>query len=421
MKPDTGKLPRSIDGDPLRATVIRAAILIALWISAFTIVPSVEPDKGAHCVFVWADVAGVYLAGALPVAAVLCQFATRKQSRGMSVTAALAGLVVLFVLARIPFAVPDSIRSSFSGLVLLRTGLALVVASAACLSGRTLSSGSRMARIPRPAVLVGLTVTCGLIVPIAYTHERCEYHQKRVEELLGQYRLGQGERLASQLARALPDVTINGHPIKDTLVALQRELSRIRIAVEADLPSTALPVERIERGRLLAILGRHSAALIALKPLNPATQVRSDDRNTIATIYEACGEWQQSLRWYQAAAHQLRPASDMRPIEQAGLAIALKGIAYCRRKQGHLNEASVAYEAALELTPTAEMHFLLAQFYEDNQYASKARFHARRSMLLDPFRYGTPGQDLIDRLMTSHFGCLSVYTDEHMAGDSASR
>jgi hypothetical protein len=70
----------------------------------------------------------------------------------------------------------------------------------------------------------------------------------------------------------------------------------------------------------------------------------------------------------------------------------------------------------LALAPTAESHFLLAQFYEDTQQAMKAEAHARQAMILDRRRYLAEGQNLIDKLITLHFGCWGVAAaDDHMA------
>ena len=85
---------------------------------------------------------------------------------------------------------------------------------------------------------------------------------------------------------------------------------------------------------------------------------------------------------------EARPES---PARAAGVLRATTGIAYCLRKLGRYAEAEVAYREVLALSPTADSHFLLAQFYEDAQQAGKAREHARRAIELAPDRYPKDG------------------------------
>jgi tetratricopeptide (TPR) repeat protein len=74
--------------------------------------------------------------------------------------------------------------------------------------------------------------------------------------------------------------------------------------------------------------------------------------------------------------------------------------------------AEAAYQQLLELDPSADTHFLLAQFYEGTQQAAKAQFHARQAMALAPDRYDQAGQRLIDKLITHHFGCWGASAAE---------
>ena len=112
------------------------------------------------------------------------------------------------------------------------------------------------------------------------------------------------------------------------------------------------------------------------------------------------------LAWYNRATQTWQSAPPS-PERTAGLAQALTGIAYSNRKLGRLPQAEAAYQELLSLAPTADSHFLLAQFYDDTQVTTKAAYHARQAMSLDPARFNHPAHQLLDRLSTSHFGCLS--------------
>jgi len=61
----------------------------------------------------------------------------------------------------------------------------------------------------------------------------------------------------------------------------------------------------------------------------------------------------------------------------------------------------------LTLAPDADSHFLLAQFYEDTQQTASARRHAQRAVALAPERYQERAEQLLNKLATFHFGCLT--------------
>ena len=89
------------------------------------------------------------------------------------------------------------------------------------------------------------------------------------------------------------------------------------------------------------------------------------------------------------------------------------GTAFCFRKLGKIKEAETAWLKVLELSPGADSHFLLAQFFEDTQQTERAMSHAEKAMYLAPDRYRKDGNRMIDRMQTLHFGCLSVYYQRH--------
>jgi hypothetical protein len=91
---------------------------------------------------------------------------------------------------------------------------------------------------------------------------------------------------------------------------------------------------------------------------------------------------------------------------------ALRGIGYCARKAGRTSQAEAAYQALLKTSPTADSHFLAAQFYEDAQATSLALRHVRQAMALDPRRFGESGRTLVNKLQTAHFGCWGVYSSD---------
>jgi tetratricopeptide (TPR) repeat protein len=137
------------------------------------------------------------------------------------------------------------------------------------------------------------------------------------------------------------------------------------------------------------------------------------------TIRENRGDWDEGLAAYRAArsAWEARPPS---PARDAGIVQAATGAAYCLRKSGHYARAEAAYLELLALAPTADSHFLLAQFYEDAQQAAKAREHARRAIELAPDRYAQAGERLIKKMALNQFGCFGVYRAEGPSGPNES-
>jgi tetratricopeptide (TPR) repeat protein len=175
---------------------------------------------------------------------------------------------------------------------------------------------------------------------------------------------------------------------------------------------------RLQRCRQLAMLGQTDVALAELTPLFEA-EVAAPAFDLAGTIHESISRWEVAKTYHQRAiaGWQSQPASRQRDV---GLVGSVMRLAYCERKLGHYDVAESHYLEVLAHAPTAENHFLLAQFYEDMQQSSKAHAHARRAMALDPRRYQREGKKLIDKLILGHFGCLQVFREESKA-NSATR
>jgi tetratricopeptide (TPR) repeat protein len=247
---------------------------------------------------------------------------------------------------------------------------------------------------------VGFGLVCLVVPPWLYVAARCRHDVAEVGNLLDQSRLGEARTLAHRVVALDPLASWNEQPLARLAADLDRRVAELEAAI-AD-PATA----PLDRAGARAMLGRTGEALAELEP------VAGPEANILrGLIHETRGDWPAGLDAYRAArtALEARPASGER---DAGLAQALRGIAYCLRKQGDYAAAEAAYHDLLKLAPTAETHFLIARFYEDAQYAEKAHHHARQAIALDPRRYRERGATLIDKLATHHFGCLQVFTAE---------
>lgn len=245
-----------------------------------------------------------------------------------------------------------------------------------------------------------------IVVPRLYIHARCRRDLAQIDGLLAQSRFGEARLLVHRVLALERHAVINGTPLSVLAAEVDRVVEQIeaRVAVQPHLQASNDAL--VEQARYLAMLGRVNEALGVLGR-SPALDDHPPACNLRGTIYETQEQWRLARYWYArgngawAAAH----TTD----NTAGQAQALIGIALCERKLGRIGEAETNWQELLRLSPTADSHFLAAQFYEDTQQAAKALHHANIAAQLAPERYKRAGQELIDKLQTSHFGCLGVF------------
>ncbi|WP_339686878.1 tetratricopeptide repeat protein [Gimesia maris] len=270
--------------------------------------------------------------------------------------------------------------------------------------GKTSESNSKQGFL-----IWGLALMTAVLVPAIYIQSRVDEIVTTVEESLGSGRLGDARRLTREVCVLAPWQKIGDLPAGD----LARDLDRSCYEIERNLGFMQLePVGSEEaayqQARLLTILGKGEAAIRLLAPWKDQKTVSPLTCQLLGNIYQQQEQWGESERWYQKSLNAWKrlPHSEQ---QQAGIVSAWKGIAFAERKRGNYEEAESAYLSALSLAPTADQHYLLAQFYEDTQQTSKAREHALQAMALNADRYGKSGQKLITSLQQQHFGCLNVW------------
>ncbi len=364
--------------------------------------------------FVWHDVALVYVLGMLPLAMVLIEAIARHAPRWLSPPmVACMAFVLYLAVCRADLWLPFEILPA--GGEVARSGSAFLcdvvcVAVVRMLLKRRVrgQETSRAGGGPGSMVLVEMTLALAfaMIIPTTYAKARGHHFQSKLVDLQTQGQLEMARRLAMQLFSLDPDLVIQGKPIKlvflDLKIEVQEIEQRVRLQLDANSPAAA----RIERARQLAVLGRTPDALSALQPIEIDDPEYITACNLRGTIYEMQSDWPASRRWYQRANDGLSAREELR--DPAARLTAIKGIAYTHRKQRQLPEAENAYRRLLQVHPSAETHFLLAEFYRDTQQATHAYESARRARELDPLRFQQPADELIDDLLTNHFGCLAV-------------
>lgn len=349
--------------------------------------------------YAWADVAAVHVACAVPLALVLTLLVTSSASPGGSAVVAAACLAAGLVGPAVtPPPVPGAVLRPAVALLTL-SGVTLAVA----VCSDRLTGGGRVGRLAVPVALGAATL---VVPPATFVDARCRHDLARLGEWVGQSRVGEARAVAQGLVVLAPGLGWNGRPVGEVAADLDRVVARLEQRVAVPLRETATTQDRVDRGVALAMLGRTGEALDVLTPVDDP-RLAAEVGILRGTVHEARGEWDAGLAAYRVGrtAWEARPPS---PARNAGILRAATGVAYGLRKAGRYAEAGAAYREVLALSPTADRHFLLAQFYEDAQQAGAAREHARRAAELAPDRYGAAADRLVARLAVYQVGCLGV-------------
>jgi tetratricopeptide (TPR) repeat protein len=377
--------------------------------------------------FVWRDVALVYGLAALPLAALTAAWLADRSVPVIGTSLAVAGLVIGGLVALWPASgvgggmlTPARWGAAGAGMCSAVLLVSLGLAAWSRWRGQPASEDSPLepAKMHPPGLLpVAIAAVVLVAIPWTYLAARTRDDLRRLEELLAQSRLGEAFELAAATWQVDPQAEFDGRPLDRTLAELERTVTEIATRASAPLVADNTAEPYLARARDLAILGQTTPALAALDAAprgaeSPAVQLLR------GTIYETRGQWTAGEAAYERArqliGRELRTAEPAAgpspPAEEiaAALAQAITGVAFCQRKAGNYDAAAKTYAELLALAPTADTHFLLAQFYEDAQATERAHQHARQAMALDPERFGGRGELLLDKLRTRHFGCFGV-------------
>tara|TARA_R110002111_G_scaffold227346_2_gene288938 strand:- start:69313 stop:70611 length:1299 start_codon:yes stop_codon:yes gene_type:complete len=291
-----------------------------------------------------------------------------------------------------------------------RPAMAFWMMTSVLLAVGNLSRTPATVQTSRSGTLVWLLVwTTALIVPAIYTQSRVDEMVASMNDYLGSGRIGDARQVTREVCLLSPWEKMGGLPVGDMARDLDKECFGIeqRLALMKRRPVHSEEYTYHE-ARLLSMLGQRAVAIRLLEPWAGKDATSPLTCQLLGNIFQQQENWADSERQYQQAlkAWQKLPLSEQ---QQAGIVTAWKGMAFAERKRGNYEEAEAAYLSALALAPTADQHFLLAQFYEDTQQTGKARDHAHQAMALDAARYDISGKKLIASLQQKHFGCLNVW------------
>lgn len=261
------------------------------------------------------------------------------------------------------------------------------------------------ARVLRALLLAG----AALFLFKFYAHARAQREAERAQGLYEQGRLVAARDVLCGALAFNPRAWWRGMRLAEVAGRLEQAIAAIERRAREPLKSDAAAAERLSRARDLAMLERTDEALAVLDAA-PLVSESAEAFNLRGTIFETRRAFAKARECYAAAKDrwQKREAGDEKA---AGVVRALQGVAFCERKLGRLVEAEAGYQALLRHAPSADTHFLVAQFYEDVQLAGRSQVHAKEAMRLDPARYGERGRRLLDKLRSSQFGCWSVSSE----------
>lgn len=248
-----------------------------------------------------------------------------------------------------------------------------------------------------------------LVVPWTYESARSKQQLEQLGEYVGLSRYREALHLATSLVARDRQLAINGRPLADLAAELQRTVAALEAEVALPLSRGAAGKERLDRARALAMLGRSDNAMELLAGIEEPA-LAGQAASLLGLVCENQEEWIAAAEAFELAnlAWQKLPNSQQR---RAGIIEATRGLAYAQRKAGQYGRAELTYRRLLTLSPTADTHFLLAQFYEDTQDARQANVHARQAIALAPAVYQQQGARLINKLRVYQFGCWGVRGD----------
>ncbi|GAA4421089.1 hypothetical protein [Bremerella cremea] len=248
-----------------------------------------------------------------------------------------------------------------------------------------------------------------LVVPWTYQQARCNAELDTAMDQLSQTRLVEAnDRLRSCLVLE-PSLQHQGIAVRKMVEQLTLQIAEIQQQSAMPLAADA-PIERVVPFAIqLAVLGRGEEAtrLLNMYENSPGFAAHGGHQ-VLGTLYQDRREWRLSLDHFRLA-EKFWADQASSPSTSAALASSIQGTAFALRKLGRVFEAEEAYQRLLDLNPSAETHFLLAQFYEDIQHSSLAAHHARRSIELHPQQYKTSGEALIHKMQASHFRCFQLF------------
>lgn len=251
-----------------------------------------------------------------------------------------------------------------------------------------------------------LLVLFAVFVPVAYTDAVADGVRIDLENSLDSGRFALAQRQAWTLSELTPRGMIRDQPLTTLVSELDQTVSRLEAEVRRSL-SPRPPISEVGR-RITSLmhLDRMEDALRLLNPLARNPQFRPICLDYQGLCWQRLEQYSKSLDAYQSAVAywQSQPGSDQKRVSMAS---AWKGVGFAARRLSDRSLEEHAYRTLVELSPTAESHFLLAQSYSDHQKTKLAAKHSAIAVQLDP-QWRSQSESMLISMSRDHFGCLQI-------------
>jgi tetratricopeptide (TPR) repeat protein len=167
------------------------------------------------------------------------------------------------------------------------------------------------------------------------------------------------------------------------------------------LPESASPAARVERARLVGVLGRLDDAAALTEPLQDTD---ANAAQLLAVVRQKQKRYEESSVLYRKALAVLGEG----PEAIANRVQAYDGLAFNARAMKRPGDAEAAYREAMTRLPAAaaHFHFQLGRHYQLGGRPANALQHLQQAAHLDPSRYAEQARPLIEELNRSTPGCF---------------
>lgn len=315
-----------------------------------------------------------------------------------------AGAVVAIVLSR-SLSVSGSVE--FVSLTFIRWVVATAIALAVLIVCSIFPGATQQPDLSAKSWwAVAMVGAFAMFVPAAYVDALTDGIRIDLENSLKERRYVLAERQARTMAELKRSGSVHGRDLAGLVVELRQTVDKLEAEVRRPLAVRAPVADIGRRITLLMHLDRFEDALRLLSPLRRDARFQSICLDYQGLCWQRLQQYRNSLDAYQSAVAywSRQPESDRKRLS---LASAWKGIGFAARRLSQRTLEEQAYRTLVDLSPTAESHFLLAQCYSEHQKTQLAADHSTIAVQLDP-KMKAQSESMLTSMSRDHFGCLQI-------------
>jgi len=382
----------------------RLVLLVCIPLSLVLVGLALTHDWDPHSPFAAQRLIAVHVLASLPLAIGITLFLSPAIPRADRRFVLLSGVIWLVLnlfsstLGRLVGPALDAAGTGFVERVLVRVVWVLVLELPPCIA---IWSAMALTPIRPPRLALALATLAAVAPPALFADRLAEQWTRQAEEALADLRLDDARRLLTGLTDLGSTTPVGGHAPSRQLAAVREQWAALEKVVARPLPESAAPAARVERARLLGVLGRLDDAAALAEPL------ADSDANAailLAVVRQKQKRFGESSDGYRKSLALFGDA----PGTIAGRVQAYDGLAFNAREQRQPAEAEAAYREGMERLPAAaaHFHFQLGRHYQLAGRPVNALEHLHEAVKLDPSRYAEPARPLIADLTRSTPGCF---------------